>query len=466
MKIALYVHCFYPAHFYGTETYTLQLAKNLLALGHEVTVVSAIFPGEPRQPEAITRTVFEGIPVVTIDKNWFPHGRVKDTYYQPEIREVHREILAEIDPQIVHVTHLINHTATLLEEVADRRTPTVATFTDFFGFCFNNKLHGADNHPCLGPNSRRTNCLACYIQASAGHYAGGSLRRSSGKYPLSRLLAEAVIGLRHVPGFRTGHLAGTILDVTMRPDILGACYAHYNAAIAPTRFLRDAYLRAGCKAPLCEIRFGSDLPRTPKPLPHPGTRVRFGYIGQVTEHKGVDLLVSAFSALPQDKAELHIYGPENQDPAYMSRLRSQASANVRFHGTFPNDKMAEILMPLDFLVIPSRWCENSPLVLLDALASHTPVVVSKVEGLTEFVTNGENGYVFGSGNASDLERVLREIVVHPEQAQRLRFTTEYSRSSRTMTEEVVDLYRRVLDHSAQQAGNGARFGGDADELNF
>ena len=47
MKVALFVHCFFPNHFYGTETYTLELARNLLALGHQPIVVTAIFPGEP-----------------------------------------------------------------------------------------------------------------------------------------------------------------------------------------------------------------------------------------------------------------------------------------------------------------------------------------------------------------------------------------------------------------------------------
>ena len=47
MKVALFVHCFFPEHYYGTETYTLQIAQNLKSLGHEVVVVAAIFQGEP-----------------------------------------------------------------------------------------------------------------------------------------------------------------------------------------------------------------------------------------------------------------------------------------------------------------------------------------------------------------------------------------------------------------------------------
>ncbi len=48
MKIALFVHCFFPDHFYGTETYIYQVAKSLQARGHEVTVVTGVFQGEAR----------------------------------------------------------------------------------------------------------------------------------------------------------------------------------------------------------------------------------------------------------------------------------------------------------------------------------------------------------------------------------------------------------------------------------
>ena len=111
MKVAFFVHCFFPEHFYGTETYTLDLAKHYQAAGHDVVVVSAVFQGEPRREELVTKYVHQGIPVVCIDKNRIPHTRVKETYYQPDMRPVLERVLREIKPDVVHVTHLINHTA-------------------------------------------------------------------------------------------------------------------------------------------------------------------------------------------------------------------------------------------------------------------------------------------------------------------------------------------------------------------
>jgi hypothetical protein len=46
MKVLLVVHQFFPKYYYGTETYTLQLAKGLIGLGHDVV----IFSGDPQLP--------------------------------------------------------------------------------------------------------------------------------------------------------------------------------------------------------------------------------------------------------------------------------------------------------------------------------------------------------------------------------------------------------------------------------
>jgi glycosyltransferase involved in cell wall biosynthesis len=444
VKIALFVHCFFPTHFYGTETYTLELANNLKKLGHEPVVVSAIFPGEPKTEKVITYYTYNEIPVYCIDKNCIPDTRVKDTYYQPLMHEVIKEVLLDIKPDLVHVTHLINHTAVLIEAAKDLGIPIVATFTDFFGFCFNNKLQSADGTLCLGPNAKRTNCLACLLTAQSQNNAATPIQNLLGRHPLSSLAANVLNLLSRVPGLDEGKIAGFVFDITKRPDILASCYSHYAAVIAPTKFLRDAYVANGLSVPINLIRFGIDLPRLPKPERSPGAPIKFGFIGQIAAHKGTDILINAFCQLRKESAELHIFGPEDQDPEYMLELKRKAVGfAVFFNGTFPKEKMADIFSELDFLIIPSTWYENSPLVLLNSLASHTPVVVSNVEGMTEFVEEGKNGYIFSRGSVSDLFRVLKKIIDAPEKAREMSHTTEYTRTSKMMAEDVMAVYNRA-----------------------
>lgn len=445
MKIALFVHCFFPKYFYGTETYTLELAKNLRSMGHEPVVVTAEYSTELQEDEVVTYYEYETIPVYCLNKTHIPNTRLKDTYYQPEIRDVLQKVLLQLKPDLVHVTHLINHTAVLLEVSAALNIPTIATLTDFYGFCFNNKLEAANGSLCHGPDARRTNCLACLLKAESSHLNATFFQRLAGRHPWSSLAASVLNNLTRLPWLRRGRLAGYVLDVTMRPDILAACYSNYRAVIAPTKFLMDAYVSNGLKLPVHLSHFGVDLPRAPKLHPKKGSPIIFGFIGQIAAHKGTDILIDAFRHLTPGLAELHIYGPNDQDPHYMAKLESKAKGlPVLFKGTFAKERIPEVLSGLDFLVIPSTWYENSPLVLLNALASHTPVIVSDVEGMTEFIEDGVNGFIFTRGSVSDLVRVLKGLVAYPEKARKLSDTTEYTRTTLTMAEEVVSFYHQIF----------------------
>lgn len=443
MKVALFVHCFFPTHYYGTETYTLELATNLRALGHDVTVVSAVFPGEPGQQRVVGRYDYRGVPVYSIDKNFYPYVRIRDTYYQPQLYGTYYDLLRKLQPDIVHVTHLSNHTGILLEVIHDQQLAAIATLTDFYGICYNSKLHDANDHLCKGPNPQRTNCIACRLKDEAAFPQVGRIRRSIGTYPLTRVTGRLV---RYAARFwgETDPRTQWMKDMTDRPEVMRALYANYRAVISPTYFLSKVYVANGFSGPVHTMRFGIDCGRDPKPARASKAPLRIGYIGQIAPHKGVDILLDAFIRLPTSPVELHIYGNEEQVPQYAAGLKERAVGfPVYFKGTFPKEVMDSVFVDLDYLVIPSRWYENSPLVLLNALASHTPVIVADVEGMTEFVSQGVNGFIFKRGSADALQRVLLTATAQPELARKMSSQTEYPRTVRAMTEDVVAVYREV-----------------------
>lgn len=442
MKIAFFVHCFFPSHFYGTETYTLELAKNYQQAGHQVTVVTATFQGEPSLGQLVSEYEFQGIPVLCIDKNKLPHTRVKETYYQPEMRDVLTQVLKQLNPDIVHVTHLMNHTAALLEVTQALGIATYATFTDFFGFCLNNKLEAANGALCEGPSKSRTNCVACHLKAAAHNVGADKLARYAANPRIAQTMASLMNVSRRFPNFRHGAMDGLVEDIVRRPDTLASLYnSGYRAAVAPTKFLGAAYASNGIQVPLHNIQFGVDIDRSPKPPRTAGHKPVIGYIGQIAPHKGTDLLIEAFRRLPKNSASLRIYGPPDQDPVYMARLTGLArDIDVQFMGTFEKESMAGILGEIDLLVIPSRWYENSPLVLLNALATHTPVLVADVQGMTEFLTPGINGYAFERGSVAHLHQQLAKLVQSKEDLFALAKTTHYDRTTTVMASETLSMY--------------------------
>lgn len=434
MRIALFVHCYYPDHYFGTESYTRVIARNLRDLGHKPTVVTATFAGEPKQDSLVERYAIDDIPVLRIDKNLLPHGGLAETYLQPNMAEVQTQILRELAPDVVHVTHLINHTASLLGVCERMAIPVFATFTDFFGFCFNNKLEAADSSLCSGPDRKRANCIACLMRDSPARTSARQWLQAPGARPIvSQLLA------------RQPALAGAdseeIVALQRRPDRLLAAYRTYRAALAPSSFLRDAYISNSFEN-LVLSHFGIDLDRSEKPPAPPGA-VRIGYIGQLAAHKGVHFLLDALRMVGGKGLSLTVFGSETQDSVYSTELRQRADGlPVVFKGTFAAEAIAGVLAELDVIVIPSTWYENSPLILLQALATHTPVIISDVAGMTEFLRPGENGLAFRRGEAVALALALRRFADEPELARRMSRTTHYDRTSRDMTDDMLVMYEK------------------------
>jgi glycosyltransferase involved in cell wall biosynthesis len=444
MKIALYVHCFLPEHYHGTETYTFMVAKQLAERGHQVTVVTARFYGEPVQSQFIEEYTYEGLPVVRIDKNQMPNSSVRDTYHQPDMQAVHEGILRRLRPDIIHVCHLISHTSALLDTAVALGIPIMATFTDFFGFCYTNILEAENGSLCSGPDATRANCIACHLKATVLS-SGPEMDWRSLAYPQLRPHVAQYLAWRGrrspdytLLGFRPA-------DLIDRPDVLAKAMQAYRLAIAPTLYLKHAYERVGAPTPIQLSRFGIDLDRAPKPASPTPDRIRIGFIGQIARHKGVHILVDALKAAERPNLSLTIWGATDQQPGYTEHLMSNsADLPIRFAGTFPVAEITDKLAEIDVLAIPSTWYENCPLILLQALATHTPVIISDVPGMTEVVEEGRNSFRFPRGDTDALMAILRRIADHDGLIARMSQQTEYLRTSRHMVDDIEAAYHSVL----------------------
>ena len=101
--------------------------------------------------------------------------------------------------------------------------------------------------------------------------------------------------------------------------------------------------------------------------------------------------------------------------------------------------------------------DNSPNVVLEAMASGLPVVTTDVGGVREFVADGVGGAVVPARDAAALAAALERYLGAPDLARaagahnRVRATTEFS--WRTSALRLLDVYHRVL--SARQGTNRA-----------
>jgi len=146
------------------------------------------------------------------------------------------------------------------------------------------------------------------------------------------------------------------------------------------------------------------------------------FFGHIKKVKGLDILLEAMPRLIQEHPDttLLVAGKVWKDD--MQRYQEQIEAlgisdNCTFHTRFiPDSEVANYYAAVDVVVLPYRRIYQSG-VLLMAMSYGKPVVVSDIEGMTEVVADGGNGYVFPARDAEALADKLVNVLSNP---QRLR----------------------------------------------
>ena len=147
------------------------------------------------------------------------------------------------------------------------------------------------------------------------------------------------------------------------------------------------------------------------------------------------------------QAGLKIYGDESHFPSYAQRLIKLGgnSPNIFFKGTFPPEKLGEILAGIDVLVVPSIWYENNPLVIQSAFAAGVPVVASDVPGISHLVKDQVNGILFPRGDEKALRSCLERFLQEPDLLPRLRRKLPLPKSIIKNCTELESIYKNLLE---------------------
>ena len=142
-----------------------------------------------------------------------------------------------------------------------------------------------------------------------------------------------------------------------------------------------------------------------------GDKLTFLFAGTFIRHKGPHLLAEAFKMVAGE-AELRMHG----SGPYEHLLNRSAKEDVRIKlpGVFSPTEIGEVLSQIDVVVVPSIWYENTPIILLEALAANVPAIVTDLYGMTEVLDDGVNGRTFPIGDVAQLCNVMQSLVDTPE----------------------------------------------------
>jgi glycosyltransferase involved in cell wall biosynthesis len=163
------------------------------------------------------------------------------------------------------------------------------------------------------------------------------------------------------------------------------------------------------------------------------------FVGDIkTSRKNLDAVLKAMSKVPE--MHLAVAGALEGSP-YPEIVRSMGlTERVTFTGK--TTRMAELMRSVNFFVFPSHY-EAHPLVILEAMASGLPVIVSRNFGAANYV--GQGGLVYGdSWDVEALVAALQRIAREPQL--RASMSTEARRLSLNMNwTHTADAYLAVYE---------------------
>jgi D-inositol-3-phosphate glycosyltransferase len=229
-------------------------------------------------------------------------------------------------------------------------------------------------------------------------------------------------------------------EQAVRSDIERRTMSGSDRVVALTDVDRQGMLRHyGHLAPITVIPGGVDLERF-RPLPREAARAALGldpgervvlFVGRIQRLKGLEILVRAFARLDDPRGKLMIVGGQpgtSQEARELSRLQHLAAKlgiaeQTHFVGAVPHADLPMYYSAADVSAMPSSY-ESFGLVAVESLACGTPVVATRVGGLTSIIRDGETGLLVPWRDAElfaeQLRRVLQDAPFRAQLASRAR----------------------------------------------
>ena len=442
MKILFLTHLYPPRHIGGTETYTHGLGQELIRAGHQVQVLSVEdWENGEAYWNGVTDDTYEGVPVRRLHLNWTHAPDVNRYLYDnPMVAQYLKTYLAEVQPDVVHVTSCNTLSASVIGAVKQAALPIVVTLTDFWFVCPRVTLLRGDGTLCDGQVTDE-DCLECLLQ-DARIYRWS--KQSVGRSAAVKLLSVAS---QHGNLTRLSGLRGMAIDIHHRRTILHQALYQADRVLIASESARKIFQNNGFSMPIEVVHYGHDLSWLKAyPGKRPNDTVRLGFIGQIAAMKGPQLLIETYrKANSNGHAQLFIYGNLDKDSHFGQYLRSLAEgrSDIEFRGTYPHAESGRIFSELDVLVVPSLW-HDYPLIINEAFATQTPVIASNFGGMSEFVQHDVNGLLFERGSAEDLATQLNRVIMEPGLVERLRRGIPRVKSMAEAVSEMLGVYDELI----------------------
>lgn len=429
-RILFGIESFYPIRRAGTETYALNLARELRDAGYLI--------------EFLVPTTAEKAVGYSFDDFWVHQFRVPEQLTASEMngREVARGTQDAIDrirnseADIFHLHSLSRSFSTHHLGAAKKLgLKTVLTPHLAGNVCVRGDLRRYGKVSCDGV-VRTGRCLSCYLNMrgmnlAAAYLAGQTLSILS-NFGRSQTAVPASFDV-------VSHRREELKRILDRVDIVVAIAPWIEQllkknGVTNCRVVRQAVSDVFTVAPkVCAksvIRDGW---------------LTIGYVGRCSPIKGLHCLIDAARIFEKKHLQFDIITSE--DPSsrgYYQEVKSKAIGipNLFWRENLPQQDIMAAMMQWDAICVPSAT-EVAPLVVLEAAACGLPVLGSDIPPITDEVQDGSNGLLFPVGDVPAIVATIERIIRDRSLLHKLKRHTGTVRTFRDLSEEMMTIYSEL-----------------------
>lgn len=377
-KVMLVSSLFPPYYEGGAEIVAYEQAKQLKKVGFDVRVFTA--KQDNLKFHYGTRKEKNEFDVFRMNLHALDYSEKMVKIKNNKIQEKFREQLYDIMPGLVHFHNIDSFPLGIIDDCCDANIPTAMTLHDYWWFCYRKTF-------------MRNNGSLCSVYNNGCKYCKASFTLDNGH----------------------------CIDTDERNSLFLQYLNKIDLLISPSDYLAKKFIDRGISGDKIKvIKNGVDLGRFHyMESASRKKKLHFGFIGIIKQHKGIENLLKSVALLKKDNgSSFSVFIAGKGERLFIEYCKSLAidleiAELVHFLGERKNKDIGKVYKEIDVLVVPSIWPENSPVTIMDALATGTPVLASEIGGIKEIIQDGVHGYLHKYDDPVSLKENMKKVMDNP-----------------------------------------------------
>ena len=230
-------------------------------------------------------------------------------------------------------------------------------------------------------------------------------------------------------------------------DMIRRSVNHVDLFIAPSEFTKKKHLEMGLKAPIVELpyftsrwQYGEVIPqRSRSEAPY------FLFVGRLEKIKGLQTLIPLFRRY--EKAQLWVVGVGAYEPV----LREMANGcpNIKFLKNQSGEQLRILYERAVATIVPSIWYEVFGIVILEAFARGTPVIVRNRGGMPKIIEESGGGFVYDTDK--ELLSAMDQLLSDPNLREKIGRRGYETLRKKWHPEHHIQRYLELIDQIAKRS---------------